>query len=344
MAPATDSADGLPSASQSSVLTAPAPVRAPHAAAAVPDMTTPGARGPAATSPATPSQPTPAEPGRPVPAEAGRPVAAEASRPVPADRSIASDRPIARSSIPTDAATTPAPVGTDASQELPPSEGTGAAATATAAPATPNSDPMLAAVATATMPGRAAVGATVRSPAVTAPTTTPAPAPAPASSTPTVPNIAPAVPAPVVVEAGQPAGDLAAPTGPGAEAVATTAAPTAPATPAPAPAPAPGPLAQSVAARVETAVEALRNAPPPREAVIDVDGLRVTVRLLGEQVQVAVDQPTAPRMARELADALASRGLQLQGSGAEGHGDGTDAQPLTQAGPDALATMPAAEQ
>lgn len=66
-----------------------------------------------------------------------------------------------------------------------------------------------------------------------------------------------------------------------------------------------------------------------------MDGLRVTVRLLGEQVQVAVDQPTAPRMARELADALASRGLQLQGSGAEGRGDGTDAQPRTQADPDA---------
>jgi hypothetical protein len=69
--------------------------------------------------------------------------------------------------------------------------------------------------------------------------------------------------------------------------------------------------ASSIAGRVEAAVAALRNAPPPREAVLDVDGLRVTVRLVGDVVHVSTDQRLQGGLGRELSQALAGRGLQL---------------------------------
>lgn len=64
-----------------------------------------------------------------------------------------------------------------------------------------------------------------------------------------------------------------------------------------------------LAARVEAAVEALRNAPPPREAVIDVDGVRITLRLVGETVHVHAGQPLDHGQQRDLGQALANRGF-----------------------------------
>lgn len=89
----------------------------------------------------------------------------------------------------------------------------------------------------------------------------------------------------------------------------------------------PQPLPATVLDRVMRAVDALENAPPPKRVSFEVDGLRLTVSLRGDEVNVAVrgggDQLGAGWQ-RDLDSALRGRGLGLadgQGSDAD-RGDG----------------------
>ena len=104
------------------------------------------------------------------------------------------------------------------------------------------------------------------------------------------------------------------------------------------------------AARVAQAVEALRDAPPPRRMVVDLGDVRLAVALRGDRVQVTpLGESAGGQLSgswqRDLSDALANRGFSLAEDGGrgdrrgDGHGDGRRRQtPFRQGQPDRAAT------
>lgn len=91
--------------------------------------------------------------------------------------------------------------------------------------------------------------------------------------------------------------------------------------------------------RVLRAVEALEHAPPPRRLAVEVEGVRLTVAMRGDEVSVSVrtgaDQ-LAPGWQRDLATVLRDRGLGLatDSGSAQHQGQGHDPRRGPQAGAD----------
>lgn len=149
---------------------------------------------------------------------------------------------------------------------------------------------------------------------------------------PTAPTPGPVAPAP----------EAAAPTDAAVDPVATPDGPTSgpvPSTGTGSVAPAePGATLSPTARRVMELVERAAASTPPTRFVVDVDGARVAVSVLGDGVRVslAADGDRTPPWRHELAAALAQRGLSLAGEGAGGHnaGDRRRGHPLN---PDPLA-------
>jgi hypothetical protein len=76
-------------------------------------------------------------------------------------------------------------------------------------------------------------------------------------------------------------------------------------------------LASRVAARVEEAVRALENAPPPRDVTLEVDGLILHVRMRGDMVRVIGDGLLPRGWEADLRPSLEARGFDLATGGDE---------------------------
>src|SRR5690606_35177668 len=93
----------------------------------------------------------------------------------------------------------------------------------------------------------------------------------------------------------------------------------------------------TLAQRIADAVEALRDAPPPRSITLDVAGVQIAVTLRGDAVHVGLLGGAQPPLGwqSEMADALASRGFTLADdeTGGQARRDGGEDTPEQQPRP-----------